>query len=728
MNRFTRAVAMASARHPWRTMTGWMLVLATVVLLAATGGGTFVDDFSARGSQSERATALLGDEFPDAALGSALVVLAADEGSTLESRRADVDGLLADVSDLDHVAAVTDPFATGTVSPDGRIGYARITLDVPEREMGKPAFTSLADSVSAMGEPGVRVELGGDAVFLNAAASSSSHVGIGLLVALMVLLLVFGTFVAAVLPIGIALIAVGTGVGGIGVMAAAIDVSPSAIPVAGLVGLGVGIDYALFVVSRYRENRAKGVDDQRALAHAMGSSGTAVVFAGGTVVIATASLATIGLGVLTSIGLATSLMVLLAVAAAITLLPALLALLGDRIDKGRIGRRRASTTPAEDTAWWRFGHRVSARPWPYLLAATAALLAIAAPAFWMQTGFPAAGDAPAETTHRQAYDLLAEGFGTGINAPLMVIADLGESGAEAADIPTVAAEIAAVPGIASVGEPLVSPQGDTVVLTATPTTGPADADTSATIERVRDVLPANVYVSGITATTDDLNDQLNAKLPLFIGTVIGVSFLLLMLVFRSIAVPLKAAVMNLLSIAGAYGVLVAVFQWGWGAELLGLAGPTPITSVIVVIMFPILFGLSMDYEVFLLSRIREEHDRTGDNAESVARGLAGTGRVITSAALIMVAVFLSFVASPVPSLKMLGLGLATAILIDATVVRMVLVPATMSLLGRANWWLPAWLDRILPTIALEGGVEPHALPEPAPYDDSTTAVAVLTDR
>ena len=339
----------------------------------------------------------------------------------------------------------------------------------------------------------------------------------------------------------------------------------------------------------------------------------------------------------------------------------------------------------------------------------------------MQTGFPAAGDAPAETTHRQAYDLLAEGFGIGVNAPLLVITDLGESGAGAADLPAVAAEIAAVPGIASVGEPLVSPQGDTVVMTATPTTGPADADTSATIQRVRDVVPDNVYVSGITATTDDLNDQLNAKLPIFIGTVIGVSFLLLMLVFRSIAVPLKAAVMNLLSIAGAYGVLVAVFQWGWGAELLGLAGPTPITSVIVVIMFPILFGLSMDYEVFLLSRIREEYDRTGDNAESVARGLAGTGRVITSAALIMVAVFLSFVASPVPSLKMLGLGLATAILVDATVVRMVLVPATMSLLGRANWWLPAWLDRILPVIALEGGVEPHALPQPAAYDEETTA-------
>jgi len=394
-------------------------------------------------------------------------------------------------------------------------------------------------------------------------------------------------------------------------------------------------------------------------------------------------------------------MVTSAVAAAITLLPALLSLLGDRIDKGRIGRRHRTAKAAEETVWWRFGHRVSARPWPYLVASVVALLAVAAPAVAMQTAFPAAGDAPDETTHRQAYDLLTEGFGEGINAPLTVVADLDAAGVDADGIEAVAADIAAVPGIASVGQPLTSADGDTVVFTANPTTGPADPDTSTTIDRVREVIPDNVYVSGITAITDDLNAQLEHTLPVFIGAVIAVSFLLLMMVFRSIAVPLKAAIMNLLSIGAAYGVLVAVFQWGWGANLLGLQGPTPITSLIVVIMFPILFGLSMDYEVFLLSRIKEEYDATGDNTESVARGLAGTGRVVTSAALIMVAVFLSFVASPVPSLKMLGLGLATAVLIDATIVRMVLVPATMALLGKANWWLPGWLDRVLPHLSVE---------------------------
>ncbi len=717
MNRFTRALAMASARHPWRTSASWVAVLMAVAFLATSGGGSFADDFAAKGSESDRALQLLDQHFPEAAQGSALVVLAAADGTTLAGQRGDVAGVLDEVGTLEHVASVADPFGAGTVSDDGRIGYAVLTLDVPEREMGKPAFAVLADAVSGMAADGLRVELGGDAVFLNAPEENSSHTAVGLLVALMVLLVVFGTLVAAVLPIALSLVSVGAGIGGITLLAGAMDVSVSAIPIAGLVGLGVGVDYALFVIARYRENRNGGQDNTAALADAMGSSGAAVVFAGGTVMVATASLALTGLGVLTSIGLATAIMVLVAVAAAVTLLPALLALLGDRIDTGRVGRRRRSAPAVEETAWWRFAHRVSGRPWPYLVGAVVTLVVLAVPAFSLQTGFPAAGDAPAHTTHRQAYDLLTEGFGVGVNAPLTVVADLSETGVDPGGVTGLASDIAAVPGIVSVGQPRVSADGDTVILVATPTTGPADLDTSTTIDRVRDVMPENVYVSGITAVTDDLNAQLSDTLPLFIGAVIAVAFLLLMLVFRSVVVPLKAALMNLLSIGGAYGVLVVVFQWGWGAELLGLEGPTPITSLIVVIMFPILFGLSMDYEVFLLSRIKEEYDRTGDNAESVARGLAGTGRVVTSAALIMIAVFLSFVGSPVPSLKMLGLGLATAILIDATVIRMVLVPAAMALLGNANWWLPTWLDRALPRLTVD---QPAPIPSDQPVERLTT--------
>jgi RND superfamily putative drug exporter len=701
MHKLTRGIASASARHPWRTITAWLAVMGAVFFLAIAAGGAFVDDFSSPGSQSATALELLDENFPEAAKGSAMVVLAARDGTTLQDHGDTIAQVLEDVSGVARVESVADPFAAGTISDDQRIGYAVITLDAPEREIGKPAFAVLSEAVSGMGTSDLQVELGGDAVFLNATEEPSTHTAIGLLVALVVLLVVFGTAVAAIVPIGLSLVAVGASIGGIMLMASTMNVSVSAIAVAGLVGLGVGVDYALFVVARYRENRSAGQDNARALSNAMATSGTAVVFAGGTVIIATAALGITGLGILTSIGLSTALMVLVAVVAAVTLLPALLTLLGDRIDAGRVVRRHRPAVRTEDSTWWRFGHHVSRRPWPYLLGSVAMLAALAAPALSIQTAFPAAGDAPAHTTHRQAYDLLTEGFGIGFNAPLMVVMDLESSATGTDDVASVAATIADVPGIVSVGEPQTSADGSTVVFTALPDGGPADAETSATIERVRSVIPGNTYVSGITAITDDLNSQLRKTLPLFVGAVIGIAFLLLMLVFRSVAVPLKAAVMNLLSIGAAYGVLVMVFQWGWGAELLGLDGPTPITSIIVVIMFPILFGLSMDYEVFLLSRIREEYAATGDNAESVARGLAGTGRIITSAALIMIAVFLSFVGSPIPSLKMLGLGLATAIAIDATLVRMVLVPATMSLLGDANWWLPRWLDRALPVVDIE---------------------------
>jgi RND superfamily putative drug exporter len=420
-----------------------------------------------------------------------------------------------------------------------------------------------------------------------------------------------------------------------------------------------------------------------------------------------------GLGFLASIGLSTSLVVLVAVATALTLLPALLSLLGHRIDAGRLLRRRSTVRPVEGTAWWRFAHRVAGRPWPYLAVAAAVLLVLAAPALRMETGFPDAGDDPTSTTHRRAYDLLADGFGPGLNAPLLLVADLRSPGVDAHAIGALAERLAADPGIAMVGEPQTSPAGDTVVLPTIPTTAPADPATSDTLDRVRGLVPANVAVSGLTAMTDDLTRQLADTLPIFIAAILAASFLLLMVVFRSIAVPLKAALMNLLSIGAAYGVVVAVFQWGWLKDLFNLEGTFTIVSPLPTIFFAVLFGLSMDYEVFLLSRIREAYDATGDNTESVARGMAGTGRVITSAALIMTVVFASFVANPSALVKMIGVGLSTAIVLDATVVRMVLVPATMALLGRANWWLPRWLDRRLPHVRMEGA-EVQRQPERIP--------------
>ena len=385
MHRFIRRIGHASARRPWITIGTWAVAAAIVIGLAGTAGGAFVDDFVAPGSQSERAMELLDERFPEAAGGSAMAVFAVDHGGTLDSRREVIEAALARVAKVEHVATVADPFEAGTVSPDGRIGFAELTFDLPASDLGPAPFEALAGAIAPARAAGVTAELGGDAVFVNAEAETSGTEAVGLLAALVVLVVAFGTVVAALVPIGLALVAVAVGVGGITLLANAMDVSTSAPTVAAMIGLGVGVDYALFIGARYRENRSRGQDNAAALAGAMGSSGAAVVFAGGTVVVAMAALALTGLGVLTSIGLATSLVVLIAVAAATTLLPALLSLLGDRIDTGRLLRRRRTPVRAQDSAWWRFAHRVSGRPWPYLLAATAVLLALAAPALGMQT-------------------------------------------------------------------------------------------------------------------------------------------------------------------------------------------------------------------------------------------------------------------------------------------------------------------------------------------------------
>jgi putative drug exporter of the RND superfamily len=712
MHRVIRRLGDASARRPWVTIGAWAVAAALVIGLAGTAGGAFVDDLVAPGSQSEEAMQLLEERFPDAAGGSAMAVFGAPEGQRLQGYRPAVEAAIARITAVEHVTTVVDPFTAGTVSPDGRIGFAQITFDRPSTELGPEPPAAVADALAPARESGIAAEVGGDAAFINAPGETSGTEAAGLLAALVVLVVAFGTLVAALVPIALTLVAVAVGLSGITLLANAMDVSSAAPTIGAMIGLGVGIDYALFIMARYREHRAAGQDNPTALSNAMGSAGSAVLFAGGTVIVAMAALVVTGLGFLASIGLSTSLIVLGAVATALTLLPALLSLLGDRIDAGRLlGRRRRPVRQAEGMAWWRFAHRVAGRPWPYLAVAAAVLLALAAPALRMETGFPDAGDDPTSTTHRRAYDLLADGFGPGVNAPLLLVADLRRPGVDAQAIGALAQRIAADPGIAMVGEPQTSPAGDTVVLPVIPTTAPADAATSETLDRVRDLVPANVAVSGLTAMTDDLTSQLADTLPIFIAAILAASFLLLMVVFRSIAVPLKAALMNLLSIGAAYGVVVAVFQWGWLKDLFNLEGTFTIVSPLPTIFFAVLFGLSMDYEVFLLSRIREAYDATGDNTESVARGMAGTGRVITSAALIMTVVFASFVANPSALVKMIGVGLSTAIVLDATIVRMVLVPATMALLGRANWWLPRWLDRRLPHVRMDGA-EVQRQPEP----------------
>ena len=699
MNQLIRRVAGASARRPWLTIVAWGFVCALTLALAGLSGNSFADDMVAPGSQSETASTLLRERFPQAANGTAVAVFAAPDGQRLDRYRSDIEAAVGRMETARHVAAVAEPFAAGTVSSDGRIGYATIAFDLPVEQVGPDIFDPLDDELQPVRLAGAEARLGGDAPFLNSDPPTSGGEAAGLLVALIVLVVALGAVVAALLPIALALVAVAAGMGGIVLLAGAMDVSSAAPTVAAMVGLGVGIDYALLIVARYRENRAAGQDNPTALANAVASSGTAVLFAGGTVVVAMCALVLTGMSVLGSIGLATSLVVSLAVAAALTLLPALLSLLGDRVDAGRLPGRRRRARPVDQTIWWRFAHRVSGRPWPYLILAVLVLLTLAAPASQMRTGFPDAGDGGPNASYRRAYDLLAEGFGPGINAPLLLVVDLRGPGTGRDGIDGLARRVDADPGIVSVGEPQLSPARDTVVLVAYPTTAPADPATSRTLARVRDLVPDNVAVSGLTAMADDLTAQLDHALPIFVVAILVVSVLLLMVVFRSVVVPLKAAVVNLLSIGGAYGVVVAVFQWGWLRELFGLDGTYLIASPLPAIFFAILYGLSTDYEVFLLSRVREEYDATGDNTEAVARGMAGTGRVITAAALIMTAVFLGFVANPEPTVKMMGLGIAAAILIDATIVRMVLVPATMALLGRANWWLPRWLDRVLPRVS-----------------------------
>jgi RND superfamily putative drug exporter len=709
MNRVIRRIGDLSAHRPWTTISVWAVLAAILVALCSSFGGSFADDFSAPGTDSAEGVQLLQERFPQLAGGTAVAVFAAPEGSQVTGARAGIESALAQVAKIEHVSTVTDPFTTNRISADGRVAYAEITLDVPPTEFGRPAAATVTEALEPARAAGLQAEFGGDAAFLNAEKKTSPAEAVGLVAALVVLLVAFGTVVAALVPIVLALVAVALGFGGIILLAGELSVSTAAPTVGAMVGLGVGIDYALFIVSRYRENRSAGQANAEALSAAMSSSGTAVCFAGGTVVLAMAALTLTGVGFLASIGLGTSIVVLFAVATAVTVLPALLTLLGDRIDAGRVvGRRRAAqrlnvteTDAAGSGAWWRLAHRISARPLPYLIGGSLLLLTLAAPALSLDTGFPDAGDNPTTQTERRAYDLLAKGFGPGFNAPLTIVADLRGTGLTGTEIPQLAERIAADPGIAEVGAPQLSPSGDTVVLPALPTTAPSDPATVRTLQRVRELVPAGVYVTGASALTLDLDEQLSDKLPLFIGAILITSILLLMIVFRSVVVPLKAALMNLLSIGGAYGIIVAVFQWGWLGGLFGLDSTYRIASPLPLLFFAVLFGLSLDYEVFLVSRIREAYQATGDNAESVARGLASTGRVITSGALIMMCVFLSFITDPSPFVQMIGLGLASAIAIDATVVRMVLVPATMALLGSANWWLPGWLDRLLPHISLD---------------------------
>jgi RND superfamily putative drug exporter len=676
-----------------------------------------------------------------------VVVTPLDSGATFfdhGTARTALARLQAEARRLPHVLGTSDPAGAldlggdaavrgGLVSADGRIAVVRVQYLDQSRLSTKDldALVDLGDRLRR--DMPLRIEMGGDLFYVFSDPDGGAGELIGILAAAAILFLAFGSLVAAALPIGMAVFGLTVGVATITLLAGVTEI-PTFAPVLGsMVGLGVGIDYALFVLARHREYLTRGVEPHEAAGRAVATAGRPVIFAGGTVVVSILGMAVANVPFMMVGGFAVSIVVLIMVVASVTLLPAFLGAAGLRLTRagwlgrtlrvgrlgrlirpsrlirptrlirpGRLGRRRVTAAGAVPASGWRrwIGH-VNRHPLPYAVGAAGLLLSATLPVFDLRVGLPDDGSMPQSRTERRAYDLVAEGFGPGANGPLIIAVDpAGDPGV----LDRLVGAVGADPGIASVAPALVDQATGIATLVVFPTTGPQEQATADTVARLRtDVLPtvvgqgpARAHVGGAAASLSDVGRRTSQRLPIFIAAVLALSFVLLMLVFRSVLVPLKAVLLNLLSIGAAYGIMVAVFQWGWGGALIGLEATVPIVSFIPMFLFAILFGLSMDYEVFLLSRVREEYLRTGDNGTAIVRGVSGTARVITSAALIMVAVFLSFAVAKDPSTKMFGLGLATAIFVDATVVRMVLVPATMTLLGRANWWLPGWLDRVLP--------------------------------
>lgn len=706
-------------RRPWRIISAWGVIALIVVGSAGALGGTMQDSFRVPGLDSQRANDLIAAaNTGEDGLTAQVVMTPTDRDVSFTSAPElldAADGVRAAVEDLPHVIRVSEP----VLSPDGRVALVRVQYP-PLAELTAADADALREVGSRAGEAGaaavLEVEMGGDLFFAFSEPETGVGELIGLALAAVILFLAFGSLIATALPIGMAITGLALGTGVITLMANFTDV-PTWAPVLGsMVGLGVGIDYALFIVTRHRANLAAGMSVEDSVARALSTAGQPVIFAGGIVVVSILGLAVSGVPFMTSGGVAVSVIVLAMVAISISLLPALLGLAGLRINGLRRTDQGAQLTQGAQgsaaSGWERWLRHVTRHAGWYAVGVAALLLALAAPLTALRVGIPDDGALPPDRTERRAYDLIAGGFGVGANAPAVVAVDLSGLSAEgsvaeaSAALEPLQSALAGDRGVASVSEPQVFAEAEVATIIVTPTSGPQEAATRETVARLRaEVIPQalrgsalQAHVGGQTASFADVGERVNERLPWFILAVLAMSFVFLAVIFRSVVVPLKAVLLNLLAIGAAYGVMVMIFQWGWGAGLIGLEQTVPIVSYIPMFMFAILFGLSMDYEVFLLSRVREEYLLSGDNTESIVRGIASTARVITSAALIMVAVFGAFIFGQDAGTKMFGIGLAAAILIDATLIRMVLVPATMTLLGNANWWLPAWLaSRLSPT-------------------------------
>jgi RND superfamily putative drug exporter len=705
MTRLLARLADIAYRRRGRMVVAWIAATVVIIGVGSSLAGEYNADYNTPGSESKAASDLTEQRF-DGYSGQEIYVVWKDPaGARSAAAQARVDAFLAEAGKVDHVAEAT-PIR---FSEDGTIGATTLPLTVDGWDVPKEDGEKLIAAAEKNSRDGLEIKLGGDPIY--AAQETTSPEGIGFLGAAIVLLIAFGSVVAAGLPLVIALVGLGISSGGLIVLLAnVIDVPDWTTAVSGLIGIGVGIDYALLVLTRFRAGMSEGKDRHDAVVEAVTTAGRSVIIAGATVVIAVLGLFLTGLPYMYGVALSASIAVLVVMLAAVTLLPALLSYLGPNVDRLRLpflGRTLKPQGDGESPAA-RWSHAVQRRPWTAAIAGTAVLLALAVPALDMRLGFPDAGNDPPSTMTRQAYDLNTEGFGPGTNGPLVIAAELPDAGARS-EIDALATRIRREDGVAFVPDPQINRDGTAAIVNVIPSTSPQDAATEDLVQRLReDVVPEELGGSGVTAqiggvtpALEDQSEYITDRMPLFIAGVVGLSFLLLLVAFHSPLISLKAGVMNLLSVSAAYGVMTLVSKGGTVGELIGIDHEVPIAPFMPVMMFAILFGLSMDYEVFLISRIREEYLKDGDTRRAVADGLAKTARVITAAAAIMVVVFLAFLAAPDVFLKLFGIGLASAIFLDATIVRMVLVPAVMQLLGSRNWWIPNWLERVLPQLDVE---------------------------
>jgi putative drug exporter of the RND superfamily len=743
VNRLLERLGGGSVRWRWAVIIAWVIILFGLLGARHAFGGDFVNNYTVSGTDSARGLDTLNASFPQQGGYGGQIVFHAKHGTVSASKSA-VNQATSNVAKLPHVIGATSPFASsnsGQVSKDGTIAYTSASWNVNPDSLGNSYLDKLNKAVAPARKAGLTVDYGAGAGNIGQQTNDLTSEGIGLACALALLLFMFGSLIAAAIPLLSALCSVGAGLSLLGLLASAITFPTTAPTIATLLGLGVAVDYGLFLTARHREQLDQGMDVTSSVKRAESTSGAAIVVAGSTVVISILGLYIAGVTFVGSLGLAAAVVVALTMLVALTLVPAFMGVVGEnvrslparlRARKSRISareqaRRTASETEQqhENSGFARWGRMVSARPWPWGIAAVGVLVVLAIPLFSIVLGQPDNGTNPTSDSNKRAFVLIKQGFGTGVNGPLTVVAKLPKESSQTTNskLSTMQSDLAHTNGVKSVSPPVVNKAGTVAVLNVIPTTRPQAPATSDLVKTLRDsVLPKEhltTYVTGTTAGAVDFTDRITARLIWLIVAVIAISFLLLTMAFRSIVIATKAAILNLLSIGAAVGVIVAIFQYGWGAGLIGLHTTLPIPAYVPMLVFCIVFGLSMDYEVFLLSRVHEAWLATGDERRSVAIGIGATARVITTAAAIMVTVFASFVLNTDPTVKMLAIGMAFAVLIDASVVRMVLVPSIMTLLGRYAWWMPHWMEPIVPQLHLEGSESPSADPQTAQSRAST---------